>query len=146
MLRKYCVYLLLLFFIFFGCSSTGVREKRLLSADSENYANIYFKRLYHVLYYTAQAYIVINDKEIGSLYQGEFQKIFLEPGTHKISVYGGLLSFNPSEILNKKTPIQMYFEKGKNYYFVIQAAWDGPYRIKQVDQINFDKLVWGEPF
>ena len=36
------------------------------------------------------------EKEVASLYQGEYQKIFLDPGLHKLSVYGGLFSLNPS--------------------------------------------------
>ena len=57
-----------------------------------------------------------------------------------------IFSLNPSEFINKKEPIEMNFEKGKNYYFVIQSAWDGPYKIKQVDYSLFNKLVWGVPF
>ena len=145
MFTNYNKIFFLLFFVLIGCSS-GIRENKLLPPDRPDYANIYIRRLYHVLYYTSQTYIIINEKEVASLYQGEYQKIFLDPGFHKLSVYGGLFSLNPSEFINKKEPIEMNFEKGKNYYFVIQSAWDGPYKIKQVDYSLFNKLVWGVPF
>ena len=105
--------LIILFFLTYGCASTGVKNESQLTVDSKDMANVYIYRQSGFLYGGVRAIIKLNNQEVGSIYPKDFLKFYAPAGGNIITVGG-----DPMALVFGKTNIQVNFEKGKNYYFI----------------------------
>ena len=105
--------LIILFFLIYGCASTGVKNESQLAVDSRDMANVYIYRQSGFLYGGVRAIIKLNNQEVGSIYPKDFLKFYAPAGGNIITVGG-----DPLALVFGKTNIQINLEKGKNYYFI----------------------------
>ena len=131
----------LVFFIFlFSCASTGVKKESDLQPDKLDKANIYFKRPSGVLWFAHRAFIVVNGTEVGSLNMNEQIKVYLDEGEHNISVNGeSIASFNPVRMAKGKEIYKHKFEKGKNYYFIVNTSMTKTFDLVNVTSKQYSK-------
>ena len=105
--------LIILFFLIYGCASTGVKNESQLAVDSRDMANVYIYRQSGFLYGGVRAIVKLNNQEVGSIYPKDFLKFYAPAGGNIITVGG-----DPLALVFGKTNIQINLEKGKNYYFI----------------------------
>jgi hypothetical protein len=132
-------YLIILFFLF-SCASTGVKKDADLQPDRTDKANVYFKRPAGVLWFSHRAFIVVNGTEVGSLNMNEQIKVYLDEGEHNISVNGeSIASFNPVRLAKGKEIYKNKFEKGKNYYFIVNTSMSKTFDLVNVTSSQYTK-------
>jgi hypothetical protein len=122
----------------------SVSEYEKETIERQNEANIFFVRPAKLKNYLFKAEIDIAGQRVGQLLQNEKAKVFINEGIHQITVTTISDTDTVINALNHNEKFSTRFEKGKNYYFVIEPSyspikWSFP--IKQISRIQYLKLT-----
>jgi len=137
-------YLLSLLFLFlFSCSTQSTNTKfyyeKETAADPEK-VNIFFIRPLPIslMWFGYTTFIGINDKNVGSIKVNEKGKVTIDEGLAKISTSAKLDPI--TKLMTGEETFTTRFEKGKNYYFLIESSAFKVFTTRPITYENFAEI------
>ena len=149
------IVLIFLFLTIIGCKTTSntitnsnltVKNLPEETIEKKDKANIYFVRPMKMKFLLNNANIFLDNTFLGTLENNSLVKVFIEEGAYDIIAAPHL-----EGVFDLKNKISFKFEKGKNYYFLIDPKWTklmpsfAPKLISRVEYIKLSEKVKADP-
>ena len=143
-------YLALSLFIFFSysCAQSPSESTKAIKYHYEqekverlDKANLHFVRPFNIslLWHGYTAYVGVGNQNVGGLGFNETAKIYIDEGVYKITAASNVDAL--TKLLTSDQTFTTRFEKGKNYYFIIEASITKTFVPKPITRTKYLKLT-----
>lgn len=142
-------YLVLFFFIFFfSCAQPTSQPSKSIKyhydqekVERPDKVNLHFVRPFNIslLWHSYTAYVGVGNENVGGLGLNETAKIYINEGVYKITAASNVDAL--TKLLTSDQTFTTRFEKGKNYYFIIEPSITKVFIPKPITRTKYLKLT-----
>lgn len=142
-------YLVLLSFaFFFNCAQPASESSKNIKyhydqekVEKPDKVNLHFVRPFNasLLWYGYTAYVGVGNENVGGLGLNETAKIYIDEGVYKIAVASNVAAL--TKLFTSEQTFTTRFEKGKNYYFIIEPSMTKIFIPKPITRTKYLKLT-----